>query len=642
MTSTDLPVHDRFTAPIRRGAVPGSLADSGQLRGGVDAQSTLSCAGALRIRPLVRPGWDRSGIGYGPFDPADGMALSILVHHGHPASEAEDPWPPLHQYVAQWWRGTQVDPPLERLRTTWSLPTRERLARRVAAWRGHRNAPPTDGNFLVGWAESTAHTGGRAQGLVVRSSGADNAQLCLATPGRPVVVDDFPNLPLQVVAAQVPGGTLVLAATLAGAERLPELGRLRPLGFIAGPTGSWAVLQQAVLGQVGWSVDSVVPAVDIASTTTHFHPQQDPMTRTVRFGTDVLTAASPSEVPGLVVLESGDVVGVRIRDDGDGWLVRRQAGTVRLERWFDGAAVEVWEAAAASTPGTLQILDDGVELRVLAGDALVIGPVLHRANAGHATIAAATTAAGAALRAWPRSLPCPGSLATPAPPVPRADRTVIDERFGANGSAEDLDGMATSNGAMWTRTIGTQAFAVTPAGLVVPPVTGGRRGGKLAALRRGSGVRTAYTVPWQHPSASLTAEIVPPGSDRHQGQGSRAGVIFAEDDGNALLVNLWLDDDYDGTSISSFFRLNGHEEVFDAVWVNVGRRVTWGRPTELTVACDGDTYLVSVDGRPVLHRAITTVYPKAKPLTLQRVGIVANWEFGQDTGSVIRHFRALA
>ncbi|MCA9873786.1 MAG: hypothetical protein KC441_09025, partial [Anaerolineales bacterium] len=114
--------------------------------------------------------------------------------------------------------------------------------------------------------------------------------------------------------------------------------------------------------------------------------------------------------------------------------------------------------------------------------------------------------------------------------------------------------------------------------------------------------------------------------------------VFWQDADNLLLVSTWLDDFYDGTSISSFFLLKGFEELYDAVWTNVGRRISWGQPYHIRAACDGVKYLVYVNNEPVLVRALTDVYPQFDRLTINRVGIVANWEWGNDTGSVFTQF----
>jgi hypothetical protein len=51
-------------------------------------------------------------------------------------------------------------------------------------------------------------------------------------------------------------------------------------------------------------------------------------------------------------------------------------------------------------------------------------------------------------------------------------------------------------------------------------------------------------------------------------------------------------------------------------------------------------YLAKIDGHPVLYRQLTDVYPVCTRLSVNRVGIVANWEWGNDTGSVFRDFVA--
>ena len=55
---------------------------------------------------------------------------------------------------------------------------------------------------------------------------------------------------------------------------------------------------------------------------------------------------------------------------------------------------------------------------------------------------------------------------------------------------------------------------------------------------------------------------------------------------------------------------------------------------------DGLGFSASVDGDTVLYRSLTDVYPGAQRLTIRRVGIVANWEWGSDTGSVFHRFVA--
>jgi hypothetical protein len=44
----------------------------------------------------------------------------------------------------------------------------------------------------------------------------------------------------------------------------------------------------------------------------------------------------------------------------------------------------------------------------------------------------------------------------------------------------------------------------------------------------------------------------------------------------------------------------------------------------------------------VIYRAFDDVYPGVPPLRLNRIGIVANWEWGLDTGSRFLSFTARA
>ena len=118
--------------------------------------------------------------------------------------------------------------------------------------------------------------------------------------------------------------------------------------------------------------------------------------------------------------------------------------------------------------------------------------------------------------------------------------------------------------------------------------------------------------------------------------------MFHQDDGNSLIVAVWLDDHYGGASISTFFRLRGFEDLYDAVWTNIGDRISWGRDFRLKVVFDGLVFVASVDDEVVLYRSLSDVDPRQGPLTIRRLGIVANWEWGTDTGSVFRRFTARA
>jgi len=72
----------------------------------------------------------------------------------------------------------------------------------------------------------------------------------------------------------------------------------------------------------------------------------------------------------------------------------------------------------------------------------------------------------------------------------------------------------------------------------------------------------------------------------------------------------------------------------------VGDDIRWGQPYTLRVIFDGMHYVVYLNGKMVLYRALTDIYPEATRLKVQQVGLAVNWEHGNDTGSLFRHFKA--
>jgi hypothetical protein len=96
---------------------------------------------------------------------------------------------------------------------------------------------------------------------------------------------------------------------------------------------------------------------------------------------------------------------------------------------------------------------------------------------------------------------------------------------------------------------------------------------------------------------------------------------------------------YPGGSVSTFFKFGGYEDVYDAIWSNVGDRVRFGQPLRLRLCCDGERYVVLINDETVLFRAFRDVYPDIGRLRIRKVGIIANWEFGADTGSIFEHFK---
>ena len=134
--------------------------------------------------------------------------------------------------------------------------------------------------------------------------------------------------------------------------------------------------------------------------------------------------------------------------------------------------------------------------------------------------------------------------------------------------------------------------------------------------------------------------VTPPGTARGEGHRCRVGLVFWQDKDNYLSITTWLDDVYEGASMSVFTKRWGFEELYDAVWTNVADKIVWGKLFRLRIAFDGEHFNIFIDGEPIMQRALSDLYPDDPPLAINRVGIALNWEWGTDTGSAINEFVA--
>jgi hypothetical protein len=203
-----------------------------------------------------------------------------------------------------------------------------------------------------------------------------------------------------------------------------------------------------------------------------------------------------------------------------------------------------------------------------------------------------------------------------------------------SGPAGDLAD-ASTDGARWRRVLGEGVIERTGYGAA-------RVRADLGSPNPG---RTAYCLPWSGQSGvEVAAQIIPPGRGRGEGHQGRSGLVIWQDPDNHLVLNHFIDHGSVGVSISAFLRIRGHESMFewDAVWSNVAERVRWGEPFDLSVACDGRQFLCRVGGEPVLYRRLTDYRRHAPALQIKGVGLVANWEWGDDTGTAFSAFSARA
>lgn len=692
-------LQDDFVRDLAPGAVIGSTTPDGHRRWGADPEGVLTArGGALRIRPLAEPGWGRASLAYGPFRRRAGLAMAVHVLN---ADNGSAPYTlgSVYRRVGRWLLGSGETPVLKRIAL---LPRRwrcEPLPRRLLRWaralKTTVTAEQLGGNLAVGWfpAERPANPVEEGEAWVVRGAGPDNAHLLCRCAGRLVPVDSrFPNMPMQyIVVLREQGAVYYLSSAreVAGAAPFPMM---RPVAI--DPSGHaeelWAGLHQSAVCEIGFSGDTQVHGVrvaDVADLAVWYGTAQaaDGLTgagdlagslaetgglwtgssgafrRTAEgcvasgSGSTLLTPFVPSGLIRAVVEAAGRPGAVtlvwRAVDADNCWQLRLEEGRCSLEVRSAGTVRMLCSVQGRGlTPGRttdIQVMDDGCRMQVvLDGEELselaTDGTLLaHGCGVGLAAEDPAVEGRDPPLvrqfEAHPRAVPIPAALRMTAPWSDAGSRKVVEELF-TGPPRDDLDGYDSggAGGVVWRKLTGIDRIALD-----------GRGGAQVMAspaepVRR----RLAYGIDWAHPElADLSAVIQPPSAAGEEDCRGRAGLIFWQDPDNYLMVNSWLDNSHSGGfkhcgAVSSFFHLNGFEDIYDAAWTNVGDDIRPGRPVTLRVVSDGDRYRVHVDGRAVLYRRLSDIYPGFPGLTIRRVGILANWEWGHDTGSRFLSFTA--
>jgi hypothetical protein len=675
-------VRDTFTSDAPCGAVLGT-------RLGIDSERALSIDhGALRVGPLLEPGWGKAGIAYGPFERTGGVALAVFMLNGHNTAQVENLPDPLPQRLYQWLRGSGA----------YSLPARlgqwlhsGQLARTWLQFRwwmrlrkGRRSLRGLDENLAVGWfpVPVPKDPPGTGSAFVMHATGPDNGELWANAASRALpVLRNVHNLPMYFVVVLRERGAAYYAASAPQSAGLPAPPWLRPLAIDAHGTDRsvYASITQSTIGQIGFRVDSRVYGVRIARVPdlaqwcgTAFaadtllgegaleaQPAErggvwtilsGPLQRTAE-GLAAQASQAGAELRGttecgllhaLVRLgPSGDGVAVTWRGEEDGCLAFEiDAAGCSLVRWKAGnrellargksetlASGEVLAVQVNDYDGAVECSVGGVH-EISAQVAQASGRSAHGVGVRFAAAGGQARVSHLEAHAGRVRMPQELDLGTIDFPPPSCVR--MRETF--EGSARSLEGKAlTEGGRTWRRLIGRGAIRVLGDGSA-------RVAASAAEPNPG---RTAFGFDWDEPDfVELEMRLTPPGTQQKQRERSRSGFIVWQDPDNYVIVNVWNSDVYGGASVSSFFHLQGFENIYDAVWTNVGRRVWFGREVLLRLAFDGEQFLVSLDGEPVLYRRLTDVRPGCARLRVKQVGIAANWEWGDDTGSRFRNFIA--
>ncbi|MBK8988848.1 MAG: nucleotide-binding protein [Chloroflexi bacterium] len=690
-TVSSLYFTDSFVQTLSAGEVIGSRNAAGVRRGGVDVERVISTdGGALRIQPLRQPGWGRSGLAYGPYRRENGLAFGVHMLNGHNTSQVGDLGQSIPGRLQRWLLGGETQTIPQRLIAWTRGGHKKHFVRQWQRWiwlnRHYRRVESglLDENLAVGWFPAENPTDPVAQGnsLIVHATGAENGELwARAADWQLPVLRGLQNIPIYYVVVLRQKGAAYYAASLPGAHGLAAFPLMRPLAIDAFDDAPevYAGVHQSVLGQIGFRVDSRVygtavqkiAALDSWYGTAHLadrlvgngrltdSPAEQGGAWRVYQGDFARTAggARALENDSLAILDAGKPVGLvhalvkldtpdseaqlvwRFQDEANYRSLAMRQDRCRLLLRLDGVVAEVgvdeahgWLADAANS---VQIADDGERFSVAVNGRFLFNDWFTDArlqNAGGVGFCGASGGDVALrdLEAHPRAVAVPAEFAFAPSWQPGKRVMAVADNFA--GEAADLNGHKTSvGGKVWQKDFGRGTITLR----------GDEAAGVVGGPTSPNPGRTFYTIPWDDPAfAELEVEVTPPGSVRGDWEHGRGGFVFWQDEHNQLLVNTWLDDSYQGASISSFFYINGFEEIFDAVWSNVGGRIHWGRPYRLRVAFDGVHYMAYVNDEPVLYRALTDVYPQFNRLTIRRVGILANWEWGNDTGTVFRQFTA--
>lgn len=643
---------------------------------------------------MIQPGWGRQGIAYGRYQRTNGLALAVLMLNGHNTSQVETmEW--LYKRIPQWFKGSETESVLTRV-IAWSRSRHKQgTIRRLRGWlriaaEVTKFFPLTeiDDNLDVGWFADAVpdNPAEKGNGFIVRATGAENGEL-LAKVGTNLlsIFRGLQNVPVYYVVILRENGAAYYAASIPQVYGLPAYPELRPVAIdaIASNSTMYVGIHQSVLGQIGFRADTRVYGVKVETIsklatwygTAHvadswvglgnlqdtpaevggswqvlagnFERSENGLRITQSNSLAVLDPGATSGLIHLVIVASANAIttgnsfadtGIiwRFQDQDNYWCCRLAAQHFCLELFASGQRQEIYTSTEAclnlNEVTYLQIADDGQEIRIYLNGSL-IGNQLFKDKRLSTAMGVGLSIDNASpdlylkdFEAHPRTVTIT-ELDLGIPWWQQGREVVIKEDF--NSWQGDLAGKTTLLGnKVWQKTIGKGVFKIQSGMAKVD-----------ADVKYPNPGRTAYTVAWDNSGfADVEVTIIPPGKERGQGEKGRGGLIFWQDKDNYIIINTWLDDFYEGESISCFFRIDGFEEIYDAVWSNIGQAVAFGQPYTLRVVFDGNNYTVRVNHQTVLSRALTDVYPWATALNITRLGIIVNWEWGNDTGSGFSNF----
>ena len=685
---------DEFADDRRPGHVIGTSDVGGAPRIVTDVENVISIDhGALRIGPMIRQQWGRSMLMYGPFERRAGTMFATLILNGHNTSQTERLAQSFRGRVLQWALGHATAPRslvFGRLGQWARHPRKRYLAHKLRTWHHlrHGNVDRLDENLAVGWFSSDrpGAPDSRGNAFVMHAALGDNGELWTQSGGASLSVETgVQNLPMCYVVVLRDRGAAYYLGSLPNAHGAGQLPGLRPLGIDSFETEPcvYAGIHQAALGQIGFRVDTRVYATQVAhlehlsewyGTATLADelsgggeaahgsrpqvggPWSDPDGAFVRRAGGLAAVAGGSCLAAPISGRVGLVhVGATPLGNGDvpfGVVIRRSSGELdyRLELARRACRIVAVDRDGTRTlaerHGSILTLDRTSRVQLLFGaDTVRVaidgtdvfgGPVPLPGGAGGDEVGLFASDADSVqfdhLEVHPDVVDLGGALRLPTPWYASGDELVISDDF-EGPAGTDLGGRTTPVGDVeWARSYGPGRILL-----------GDHCARVDASIDRPNPGNTAYTVPVHRCDVvDVSVDVTPPGTAIGQRESGRAGLVLWEDEQNFITISMYVDDSYDGASIAIFSHLDGFEDIYDAVWSMVADKITWGRTHRLRVVSDGMHILVHIDEEPVLYRALSDIYRDRGPMTVTGVGLVANWEWGDDTGSTFENFTVRA
>jgi hypothetical protein len=658
--------------------VIGSKSDDGHERLGVDVEAVISIDNdALRIAPLIEAGFHRACLAYGPFRSKPGLAFAVYILNGHNTSQAESIPETLRRRWNIWLRGPHNAGRLSRA-IRWVLGGRWQRTLRLFRW-WKRTAinrppvPPLNENLAVGWYPEPAVQDPRTagSGFIMHALGPENGELWAGCPDhRTRALRGVQNVPLYLVEVIRGSGVVYYVSSVGGAVGPTPYPWMRPIALESTnpPEELYVGIQQSVLGQIGWRIDTRVHGVRAAilegfdswfggahaADSLDVVPIEGAQTEcggewrilTIEAQQGYLAVLDPGEPSGLIHAvvpasqTSTQTAGLTWRcvDAANHWNFELRGVECVLSGRFDGEqeVVRSWTVPPATgLDRRLQVLDDGYRMRFFVDGEPLSDASVEDDRLNHGTGVGVLTQYEngdhrlCRFEAHPLRVRLPDVFDMGAPWDRAGTQEIATDDFA--GEPADLEGRRTSTGDLtWRRIMGQGTIELD---------------GEGSARVRGSvdapcPDRTMYCLDWPHEDfVDIEVTITPPGTAAGEKQRGTSGLVLYQDPQHFMILNMWRSDFYAGGSLSTFFRFGRFEDIYDAVWTNVGQRIDYGKATRLRLRCDGDQYLASLDDETVLFRAFRDVYPEVASLRIRKVGLVANWEFGTDTGSRFERVR---